>query len=59
MTKLVTVVAAMHAVDHGVWTLDDDMRLLVPELQKMQILRGFDESDQPILEANTEPITLR
>ncbi len=59
MSKLATTVAVMQLVEKGKWNLDDDMRLLVPELQKLQILRGFDDDDHPILEPNTEPITLR
>ncbi len=49
----------MGLVEKELVYLDDDMRLLVPELGKMQILRGFDEGGKPILQDNTKPITLR
>lgn len=59
MTKIVTVTCLMQLVEKGLIKLDDDMRPLVPELAKMQILRGFDDGDKPILEDNVKPITLR
>ncbi|KAK2001714.1 beta-lactamase [Colletotrichum falcatum] len=59
MTKLITCTAVMQLVERGVLALDDDMRGLVPRLAAMQILRGFDADDQPILEDNTTPVTLR
>lgn len=59
MTKVVTAVAAMQAVERGLIGLDDDVRPLLPELAGAQILRGFDEEGKPILEKNTHPITLR
>lgn len=49
----------MQLVEKGLLKLDDDMRPLVPELAAMQLLKGFDENDKPILEDNTRPITLR
>jgi CubicO group peptidase (beta-lactamase class C family) len=47
----------MQLVEQGRLKLQDDMRKLVPELATMQILTGFD-GDKPILEDNTNPITL-
>ncbi|KPM45688.1 hypothetical protein AK830_g782 [Neonectria ditissima] len=49
----------MQIVERGLIGLDDDVRSLVPELDAMQILTGFDSDDKPILEDNTKPITLR
>lgn len=49
----------MQLVERQILSLDDDVRGLVPELADMQILRGFDDADQPILEQNTTAITLR
>jgi CubicO group peptidase (beta-lactamase class C family) len=49
----------MQLVERGEIGLDDDVRPRIPELAKMQILRGFDENDKPILEDNTKSITLR
>jgi CubicO group peptidase (beta-lactamase class C family) len=59
MTKVVTAIAALHAVQEGVWALDDDMRPHAPELAAMKVLRGFDAEDKPILEEVKEPITLK
>ncbi|OHE94974.1 beta-lactamase [Colletotrichum orchidophilum] len=59
LTKVITSTAVMQLVEQGRLGLDDDMRKIVPELGGMQILRGFDENDKPILEDNTKPITLR
>lgn len=49
----------MQLVEQGKISLDDNMRLLVPELDKMQILRGFTAEGQPVLEDNPRPITLK
>ncbi|KAM5350465.1 hypothetical protein ACJ41O_006970 [Fusarium nematophilum] len=59
MTKIVTITCLMQLVERGVISLDDDTRPLVPELKAMQILRGFDQDDKPILQDNDKPITLR
>jgi len=59
MTKLITITCFMQLVERGEIDLDDDVRPRIPELAKMQILRGFDDNDKPILEDNTNPITLR
>ena len=57
-TKLITVTCIMQLVEQGKMKLDEDVRPLVPELAAMQILRGF-KGEEPILEDNTRPITLR
>lgn len=59
MTKIITITAIMQLVERGEIGLGDDVRPRIPELAKMQILRGFDDNDKPILEDNTKPITLR
>jgi len=59
MTKLITCTAVMQLVERGAVGLDDDVRKIVPRLADMQILRGFDGDEQPILEDNTTPVTLR
>ncbi|KAK9774157.1 putative Beta-lactamase/transpeptidase-like protein [Seiridium cardinale] len=59
MTKLLTATCLLQLVEKGTLSLDQDIRPLVPQLAHMQILRGFDASDKPILEANDRPITLR
>lgn len=59
LTKIITVTSIMQIVERGLVALDDSVEHLVPELAAMQILRGFDAEDRPILEDNSTPITLR
>ncbi|GJN83901.1 hypothetical protein PLIIFM63780_007452 [Purpureocillium lilacinum] len=59
LTKLITTTCLMQLVERGVLSLDGDVRGYAPELAAMKILRGFHDADQPILEENTAPITLR
>ena len=53
----------MIAVEQGLIKLDENARNIVPELEKVDILLGFEEDGKkprkPILEAVTAPITLR
>ncbi|KAL7920410.1 beta-lactamase/transpeptidase-like protein [Trichoderma austrokoningii] len=59
ITKLLSATCIMQLVEQGKISLDHNMRLLVPELDKMQILRGFTAEGQPVLEDNDSPITLK
>ncbi|KAK3985280.1 beta-lactamase/transpeptidase-like protein [Cladorrhinum sp. PSN332] len=61
LTKLLTSISLLQLVGRNLLTLDGDLRPLIPEFAKVQILRGFDESNSgtPILEPNTSPVTLR
>ena len=63
LSKLFTAVACMIAVEQNLVGLDDNVRDIVPELKKLDILLGFEESEKkprkPILEEVTAPITLR
>ncbi|KAJ6785098.1 hypothetical protein PWT90_03555 [Aphanocladium album] len=59
MSKVVTAVCLMQLVERGLVNLDDDVRPKFPEMQAVKVLRGFKEDGEPILEENTEPITLR
>lgn len=59
ITKLLSATCLMQLVEQGKISLDQDMRRLVPELDKMQILRGFTAEGQPVLEDNERPITLK
>jgi methyl acetate hydrolase len=59
MTKAITGTAAMQQVERGALRLDQPMGKLLPELEKVQVLDGFDQSGQPKLRAPTRPITLR
>jgi len=59
MSKIITIAGVMSLVERGAVSLDHDMRILVPELGALQILRGFTDDGKPILEDNELPITLR
>jgi methyl acetate hydrolase len=59
MTKPVTSVAAMQLVERGKLKLDEPASTYLPELGKLDVLHGFDESGQPILKPATKPVTLR
>ncbi|KFY00261.1 hypothetical protein O988_03418 [Pseudogymnoascus sp. VKM F-3808] len=63
LTKAITTLACMIAVENGLLALDENVRDIVPELQKVECLIGFEESDKfprkPILEDVTDPISLR
>lgn len=59
MTKIVTATCVMQVVEQGLVGLDDDVRVLVPQLGEVRILSGFVGADVPYLEENTTPITLR
>ncbi|KAJ2975820.1 hypothetical protein NQ176_g5302 [Zarea fungicola] len=59
MSKIVTSACVMQLVEQGLIDLDEDVRPRFPPMQTVQILRGFKEDGEPILEENTLPITLR
>lgn len=62
LTKLVTSVACMIAVEKGLVTLDENVREIVPELEDLELLVGFEEGGtprKPILKKVTAPISLR
>ncbi|EFR04332.1 beta-lactamase [Nannizzia gypsea CBS 118893] len=61
MTKIVTAVAVMIAVEKGLVGLDDDVGTILPELAEPEIIVGFEEGDngKPILRKAKEKITLR
>ncbi|KAI7778117.1 hypothetical protein LA080_002617 [Diaporthe eres] len=58
LTKLLTATCLLQLVERGRITIDEDLRLRLPFLSDVQILRGFDGDDKPILESNHRPITL-
>jgi len=59
MTKLLTAVSAMQLVEKGKIGLDDDLGKAIPQLSKIEVLKGFDDDGKPIMEKKTKPITLR
>ncbi|CAK7214423.1 hypothetical protein SEUCBS140593_002177 [Sporothrix eucalyptigena] len=66
-SKLVTSVSVLIAVEKGLIGLDDDVRKVVPLLENIQVITGFEDGEgepgpgvgKPILEDPNGPITLR
>jgi CubicO group peptidase (beta-lactamase class C family) len=58
-TKLLTSIAALQCVQAGQFTLDEDITRLMPEFKDVQILKGFNETGEPILVDSLKTITLR
>jgi CubicO group peptidase (beta-lactamase class C family) len=59
-TKLMTSISAMQLVERGLVTLDEPIYKHIPELEKLQVLTGFDESTgAPIEEKQNATMTLR
>ena len=58
-SKLITSIAAMQCVERGLIGLDDDVVALIPELQAIKILTGYDNEDKPVLTTPKEKIRLR
>ena len=59
-TKLMTTVAAMQCVERGLFTLDEDIVRLLPELKDIEILVFFDKvTKAPVLKKNNIKITMR
>jgi CubicO group peptidase (beta-lactamase class C family) len=57
MTKLLTSIAAMQIVEKGLISLETDVTLLIPDLAKQPILRGFEkDSGKPITSPRKNPI---
>jgi len=59
MTKLMTGISAMQAVERGLIGLDDDVSTVLHEWKDAQILEGFDEDGKPRLRTAKNKITLR
>jgi len=59
MTKPIAGFACLLGVERGLLDLDQPARDLLPELNDVQVLDGFDEADQPVLRAPNGEITLR
>lgn len=58
MTKAITATAAMQLVERGKLKLDAPAAEVVPELEKVQVLSGFDASGKPILRKPKTAVTL-
>ena len=60
MTKAVTSTAALQLVDSGKLKLDDPVARHLPQLEKLEVLQGFEPgSGKPILRPAGKPVTLR
>jgi CubicO group peptidase (beta-lactamase class C family) len=59
MTKAITSVAAMQQVEQGRLALDEPLGGVLPELDSIQVLEGFDADGSPRLRAPKRRITLR
>lgn len=57
-TKLMTTIAALACVQDGLLSLTGDLSHIAPELTDKQVLTGFTDDDQPILERPIRAITL-
>lgn len=58
MTKAITSTAALQLVEQGKLKLDEPAGRHLPQLAKLEVLKGFD-GDQPILRPAGKPVTLR
>jgi methyl acetate hydrolase len=59
MTKAVTGVACMQLVEQGKLQLDQPMGKLLPQLERPNVLEGFDASGAPKLRPARRAVTLR
>jgi methyl acetate hydrolase len=59
MTKAVTCAGAMQLVEQGKLSLDEPIGKLLPDLEAVQVLDGFDAKGEPKLRPANKPITLR
>ena len=60
MTKAITTVAALQLVEEGKLKLDEEVSKHLPQLEKLDVLEGFDEqTGKPVLRPAKTPITLK
>lgn len=59
MTKAVTTVAALQLVEQGKLTLDEPVSKHLPQLEKLDVLDGFDAQGNPMLRPAKTEITLQ
>ena len=59
MTKTVTTIAVMQLVERGKVKLDEPASTYLPELARVQVLEGFDESGKAKLRPPKSPVTVR
>lgn len=59
MTKAITATAALQLVERGLANLDEPAEKVLPELQQIRVLDGFEPDDTPRYRPARTPITLR
>jgi methyl acetate hydrolase len=59
ITKAVTTTAALQLVESGKVKLDDPAANYLPQLEKLEVLHGFDPAGKPIVRPAGKPVTLR
>ncbi len=59
MTKAVTTVAALQLVEQGKVHLDEPVSRHLPQLNKLNVLDGFDAAGKPALRPAKNPVTLK
>ena len=59
MTKLITTIAALQLSERGLLNLDTPIDSYLPELVTRNVLNGFDENDEPLLEKTNRAPTAR
>src|SRR5690625_1790590 len=58
-TKAITGTAALQCLEEGLLDLDAPAARYAPEIARLQVIEGFDESGQPMLRAPRSQITVR
>src|SRR5262249_33245411 len=59
MTKAVTTASAMQLVEKGQLKLDEPVAIHLPQLDRLQVLEGFDASGKAILRPAARPVLLK
>lgn len=57
-SKLVTSIAAMQLVERGLFTLDEDVSSVLPEIGELKVLTGM-KGSEPNFEEKKSQVTLR
>jgi methyl acetate hydrolase len=58
MTKAITTAAAMQLVEQGKVKLQEPVSKYLPQLAKLDVLKGFDSAGNPVMTPATKPVTL-
>ena len=58
MTKTITTIAALQLVENGLIHLHEPINKVLPEIDFLSVLDGYDDDGNPILRKSESPITL-